>query len=93
MQYCQCLVIHLSLVNITPSAVCYHNDDNWPKFITECVLYSCWQDLDIICKTLLPKAGESNGFIREDVDKTLRSMVKNATASKVLIALIATGGG
>ena len=41
---------------------------------------------------LLPKAGESNGFIREDVDKTLDSMVRNATAQRVLVALVQAGG-
>ncbi|XP_041469429.1 TOG array regulator of axonemal microtubules protein 1-like isoform X1 [Lytechinus variegatus] len=49
------------------------------------------KDLDQICRILLPKAGESNGFIREDVDKTLEAMVKNANPQRVLGSLITAG--
>lgn len=49
------------------------------------------KDLDQVCRILLPKAGESNAFIREDVDKTLEAMVKNANPQRVLGALVTTG--
>lgn len=41
---------------------------------------------------LLQKAGDvSNAFIRKDATGSLEDMVKNATASKVLTALISSG--
>lgn len=55
-----------------------------------CDVFS-FQDLDPICRILLPKAGESNAFIREDVDKALDAMVKNANPQRVLGALITAG--
>lgn len=48
-------------------------------------------DLDIVTRHLLAKAGESNNFIRDDVDRVLCSMVEGATPQRVLLALI--GGG
>uniref|UniRef100_A0A8C2VQL9 TOG array regulator of axonemal microtubules protein 1 n=1 Tax=Chinchilla lanigera TaxID=34839 RepID=A0A8C2VQL9_CHILA len=49
------------------------------------------QELDTTVKVLLHKAGESNTFIREDVDRALRAMVNNVTPARAVIALI--GGG
>ncbi|XP_070576353.1 TOG array regulator of axonemal microtubules protein 1-like [Ptychodera flava] len=49
------------------------------------------KDLDQLCKGLLQKAAESNGFIREDVDKSLAAMVNSVTPQRALVALI-TGG-
>uniref|UniRef100_A0A8C4XF58 TOG array regulator of axonemal microtubules 1 n=1 Tax=Erpetoichthys calabaricus TaxID=27687 RepID=A0A8C4XF58_ERPCA len=50
------------------------------------------QELDNSVKVLLHKAGESNTFIREDVDKTLDTMVNSVTLARALSALV-TGGG
>ncbi|XP_077995867.1 TOG array regulator of axonemal microtubules protein 1-like [Glandiceps talaboti] len=55
--------------------------------------FSMDKDLDQLCKGLLQKAGESNGFIREDVDKSLVAMVSCVTPQRALVALIAGGGG
>ncbi len=49
------------------------------------------KDLDQICKILVPKGGESNAFIREDVDKALDSMVQNVSPQRALCALINAG--
>ncbi|KAM6181246.1 TOG array regulator of axonemal microtubules protein 1 isoform 3-T3 [Erethizon dorsatum] len=49
------------------------------------------QELDTTVKVLLHKAGESNTFIREDVDKALRAMVNNVTPVRAVIALISGG--
>uniref|UniRef100_A0A8C0XK53 TOG array regulator of axonemal microtubules protein 1 n=1 Tax=Castor canadensis TaxID=51338 RepID=A0A8C0XK53_CASCN len=49
------------------------------------------QDLDTTVKVLLHKAGESNTFIREDVDKALRAMVNNVTPARAVISLINGG--
>ncbi|XP_004835672.1 TOG array regulator of axonemal microtubules protein 1 isoform X1 [Heterocephalus glaber] len=49
------------------------------------------QELDTTVKVLLHKAGESNTFIREDVDKALRAMVNNVTPARAVIALISGG--
>ena len=42
-------------------------------------------------KVLLLKSGESNVFIREDVEKTMCEIVQHASPGKLLLALI-TGG-
>uniref|UniRef100_A0A2K6DWR0 TOG array regulator of axonemal microtubules protein 1 n=1 Tax=Macaca nemestrina TaxID=9545 RepID=A0A2K6DWR0_MACNE len=42
------------------------------------------QELDTTVKVLLQKAGESNTFIREDVDKALRAMVNNVTPARAV---------
>ncbi|MGH0188795.1 UNVERIFIED_CONTAM: hypothetical protein FKN15_031204 [Acipenser sinensis] len=49
------------------------------------------QELDGTVRALLHKAGESNTFIREDVDKALGAMVSNVTPARSLCALIAGG--
>ncbi|XP_040824996.1 TOG array regulator of axonemal microtubules protein 1 isoform X4 [Ochotona curzoniae] len=49
------------------------------------------QELDTAVKVLLHKAGESNTFIREDVDKALRAMVNNVTPARAVISLINGG--
>ncbi|XP_062390997.1 TOG array regulator of axonemal microtubules protein 1-like [Sardina pilchardus] len=42
-------------------------------------------------QTLLPKAGEASGFIREDMELALGYMVHNVTPSRTMNALINTG--
>ncbi|XP_069117055.1 TOG array regulator of axonemal microtubules protein 1-like isoform X2 [Argopecten irradians] len=59
-------------------------------------LYSCLRkgmdaEVDITAKVLLAKNGESNGFIREDVEKALAVMVDSITPQRSLLALIAGG--
>lgn len=49
------------------------------------------QELDTTVKVLLHKAGESNTFIREDVDKALRAMVSHVTPARAVVALINGG--
>ncbi|XP_035116301.2 TOG array regulator of axonemal microtubules protein 1 isoform X2 [Callithrix jacchus] len=49
------------------------------------------QELDTTVKALLHKAGESNTFIREDVDKALRAMVNNVTPARAVVSLINGG--
>ncbi|XP_066244227.1 TOG array regulator of axonemal microtubules protein 1 isoform X5 [Saccopteryx leptura] len=49
------------------------------------------QDLDTTVKVLLHKAGESNTFIREDVDKALRAMVHSVTPARAVVSLINGG--
>uniref|UniRef100_A0A2K6DWQ2 TOG array regulator of axonemal microtubules protein 1 n=1 Tax=Macaca nemestrina TaxID=9545 RepID=A0A2K6DWQ2_MACNE len=49
------------------------------------------QELDTTVKVLLQKAGESNTFIREDVDKALRAMVNNVTPARAVVSLINGG--
>ncbi|XP_059579399.1 TOG array regulator of axonemal microtubules protein 1 isoform X2 [Alligator mississippiensis] len=49
------------------------------------------QELDNTVKVLLHKAGESNTFIREDVDKALKAMVNNVTPARALCSLISGG--
>ncbi|XP_015282138.1 PREDICTED: protein FAM179B [Gekko japonicus] len=49
------------------------------------------QELDGTVKVLLHKAGESNTFIREDVDKALRAMGSSVTPARALAALINGG--
>ncbi|XP_078314786.1 TOG array regulator of axonemal microtubules protein 1-like isoform X3 [Crassostrea virginica] len=48
-------------------------------------------DVEITAKALLAKNGESNGFIREDVEKALQGMVEFTTPQRSLLALIAGG--
>ncbi|XP_056020659.1 TOG array regulator of axonemal microtubules protein 1-like isoform X15 [Ostrea edulis] len=48
-------------------------------------------DVEITAKGLLAKNGESNGFIREDVEKSLHAMVEFITPQRSLLALIAGG--
>ncbi|KAG9481189.1 hypothetical protein GDO78_010438, partial [Eleutherodactylus coqui] len=50
-------------------------------------------ELDNCVRVLLHKAGESNIFIREDVDKALDAMVQNVTPVRALAALINGGLG
>ncbi|XP_053140412.1 TOG array regulator of axonemal microtubules protein 1 isoform X2 [Hemicordylus capensis] len=49
------------------------------------------QELDNTVKVLLHKTGESNTFIREDVDKALKAMVNNVTPARALSSLINGG--
>ncbi|XP_074645320.1 TOG array regulator of axonemal microtubules protein 1-like isoform X2 [Tubulanus polymorphus] len=59
-------------------------------------LFSCLKkamdsDLDNVTKILLAKSGDSNSFIREDVEKALKAMVDNVTPQRALSALINGG--
>ncbi|XP_053451317.1 TOG array regulator of axonemal microtubules protein 1 isoform X2 [Nycticebus coucang] len=49
------------------------------------------QELDTTVKVLLHKAGESNTFIREDVDKALRAMANSVTPARAVVSLISGG--
>ncbi|XP_054684962.1 TOG array regulator of axonemal microtubules protein 1 isoform X2 [Grus americana] len=49
------------------------------------------QEVDNTVKVLLHKAGESNTFIREEVDKALKAMVNNVTPARALCSLINGG--
>ncbi|XP_046334282.1 TOG array regulator of axonemal microtubules protein 1-like isoform X5 [Haliotis rufescens] len=49
------------------------------------------QDLDNTTKCLLAKSGESNHFIRTDVDRALKAMMENVTATRALLAIIMGG--
>ncbi|XP_036591205.1 TOG array regulator of axonemal microtubules protein 1 [Trichosurus vulpecula] len=49
------------------------------------------QEIDNTVKVLLHKAGESNTFIREDVDKALKAMVNNVTPARAVSSLINGG--
>ncbi|XP_065604887.1 TOG array regulator of axonemal microtubules protein 1 [Cyrtonyx montezumae] len=49
------------------------------------------QELDNTVKVLLHKAGESNTFIREEVEKALKAMVNNVTPARALCSLINGG--
>uniref|UniRef100_H0WLX8 TOG array regulator of axonemal microtubules protein 1 n=1 Tax=Otolemur garnettii TaxID=30611 RepID=H0WLX8_OTOGA len=49
------------------------------------------QELDTTVKVLLHKAGESNTFIREDVDRALRAMANSVTPARAVISLISGG--
>ncbi|XP_072545971.1 TOG array regulator of axonemal microtubules protein 1 isoform X2 [Salminus brasiliensis] len=51
------------------------------------------QELDSTAKALLHKAGESNAFIRLDVDAALDCMVQNCTPTRSMSALINGGLG
>ncbi|KAM9066069.1 TOG array regulator of axonemal microtubules protein 1 isoform 4-T4 [Sarcophilus harrisii] len=48
-------------------------------------------EIDNTVKVLLHKAGESNTFIREDVDKALKAMVNNVTPARAISSLINGG--
>lgn len=58
-------------------------------------LYICpkfsLQDLDNVVRILLHKGGESNAFIREDVEKALTEMVNSVSPGRSLTALISGG--
>lgn len=49
------------------------------------------QELERTVKALLQKAGESNAFIRQDVDAALDCMVQHCTPTRSINALL-TGG-
>ncbi|XP_029396398.1 TOG array regulator of axonemal microtubules protein 1 [Mus pahari] len=49
------------------------------------------QELDSAVRALLHKAGESNTFIREDVDKALKAMANNVTPARAVTSLINGG--
>ncbi|XP_078590503.1 TOG array regulator of axonemal microtubules protein 1-like isoform X6 [Branchiostoma floridae x Branchiostoma japonicum] len=49
------------------------------------------QDIDQTTQVLLHKNGESNGFIREDVDKAMAALAMNVSPQRALTALIAAG--
>lgn len=51
------------------------------------------QELEGTARALLHKAGETNTFIRQDVDKALDSMVQNCTATRSMNALLVGGLG
>ncbi|KAL9952340.1 hypothetical protein ACROYT_G039583 [Oculina patagonica] len=48
-------------------------------------------ELEVTTKILLAKGGESSGFIRDDVEKSLTAMVCSLTPTRVLVALISGG--
>jgi hypothetical protein len=48
-------------------------------------------DLDVAVKNILQKNGESNDFIRSDVEKCLDKMIQNVTTIKAMIALLNGG--
>ncbi|KAL3873542.1 hypothetical protein ACJMK2_036642 [Sinanodonta woodiana] len=48
-------------------------------------------DLDNAVRTLLHKNGESNSFIREDVEKALDAMVENVAPQRAMLSLVAGG--
>ena len=58
-----------------------------------CVVYFMFpsQDLESVVRILLHKGGESNAFIREDVEKALTEMVNAVSPGKSLTALISGG--
>ncbi|XP_035377930.1 TOG array regulator of axonemal microtubules protein 1-like isoform X3 [Electrophorus electricus] len=49
------------------------------------------QEVEATAKVLLHKAGESNAFIRQDVDTALDCMVQNCTPTRSMNALLAGG--
>ncbi|XP_035377031.1 TOG array regulator of axonemal microtubules protein 1-like [Electrophorus electricus] len=49
------------------------------------------QEMEATAKVLLHKAGESNAFIRQDVDTALDCMVQNCTPTRSMNALLAGG--
>lgn len=53
--------------------------------------FFCLQEVEFATKILLAKGGESNHFIREDVDKALCSMIENVTPQRALLGLINGG--
>lgn len=56
-----------------------------------CCFLSLKQEVDVTAKVLLAKNGESNGFIREDVEKALAVMLDSITPQRTLLALISGG--
>ncbi|XP_055957389.1 TOG array regulator of axonemal microtubules protein 1 [Patella vulgata] len=50
-------------------------------------------DLDSTTRTLLAKNAESNGFIKQDVEKALENMIDNVSPPRALTALILGGAG
>ncbi|XP_076359297.1 uncharacterized protein LOC143251873 isoform X2 [Tachypleus tridentatus] len=48
-------------------------------------------DLDVITKTLLNKSAENVGFIREDIDRTLKYLVEDVSTQKAALALVEGG--
>ncbi|XP_076311617.1 TOG array regulator of axonemal microtubules protein 1-like [Tachypleus tridentatus] len=48
-------------------------------------------DLNLIIKSLLHKYGENVGFIREDIEKALDSIMENVSQQKVALAVIGVG--
>jgi hypothetical protein len=60
---------------------------------TDLILLTYSQDLEVLCKILLTKSGETSSFIRDDVDKALSYMVYNVTPTRALIAITSTGCG
>ena len=49
------------------------------------------QELEAVAKILLPKAGESSGFISDNVERALSAMVQSASATSCLGALVTEG--
>lgn len=49
------------------------------------------QELEGTVKVLLQKAGESNAFIRQDVDAALDCMVQHCTPTRSISALLSGG--
>lgn len=49
------------------------------------------QELEGTVKALLQKAGESNAFIRQDVDAALDCMVQHCTPTRSICALLSGG--
>ena len=56
-----------------------------------CVRVALLQDLDVIARVLLHKAGESNSFIRDDVDRALQNMVDGCNPQRAMLAFINGG--
>jgi hypothetical protein len=48
-------------------------------------------ELDRVVKVLMHKTGESNAFLREDVEKTMDEIAQHATPGKLLLAIVAGG--
>ena len=55
------------------------------------ILHLYIQDLDSTVRVLLHKGGESNAFIREDVDKALNEMIYSVSPARSLTSLISGG--
>ena len=49
------------------------------------------QDLDEVVQVLLHKAGESNAFLRQLVDRCMMAMVTNVSPQRALVALVHGG--
>lgn len=48
-------------------------------------------DLEVIVQTLLHKTGESVGFIRDDIEKTMNYMIDEVSLNKAILAVIVGG--